>query len=278
MAQQTGEFERITARVFAGWVNQDNGNTRFDGLIVYNAVPPTSVTVACRGRGCGFSETRVFQVPDSGILRLSALRGLRRPVAPGTVLEVTINVPGGTKVGAFRTRRRAAPIFTRRCSFPGALPTACSAPCPPPAGVDPSYCGTAGQALEVPHNGLIWAYSPHTAYTVLHELLLRGIQPGVTVGVICFGKQCSFGARFYVAARSQIRLDNGLRGRRLRPGTVIEVRVLLRNAVGSVLRLRIQRSAPPRFSRLCLLPAVLEPVPCSRPIESPARATAISTS
>jgi hypothetical protein len=273
MAQQTGEFERITARVFAGWVNEDNGKTRFDGLIVYNATPPTSVTVACRGRGCGFSETRAFQVPASGILRLSALRGLRRPVAPGTVLEVTINVPGGKKVGAFRTRRRAAPIFTRRCSFPGALPTACSAPCPPPAGVDGSYCATAGQALEVPHNGLMWAFSPfHPAtYTVLNELLLRGIQPGVTVGVICFGKQCSFGARFSVATRSQIRLDNGLRGRRLRPGTVIEVRVLSRNAVGSVLRLFIQRSAPPRLSRLCLLPAVLEPVPCSRPIEGPVR-------
>lgn len=264
---QTGEFERITARVLAGWVNQDNGKTRFDGLIVYNASSPTSVVVACRGQGCGFSETPLLRVPDSGILRLSGLRGLRRPVPPGTVLEVTIYAPDGQKLVTFRTRRRGDPVVARRCSFPGALPSACSAPCPPPTGIDGSYCATAGEVLELMDNPFDWAWelypvAPGGSYAVLTRMLLRGVRAGVTVGVLCFGKSCPFGSRFYVATHNFVRLDGGLRGQRLKPGTVIEVRVLLGNALGTVVRLVVRRSVVPRLTRLCIYPAELEPRRC----------------
>jgi hypothetical protein len=259
---QTGEFERITARVRAGWVNQDNGTTRFDELFVYNATAPTSVSVACRGLGCAFSRTPELRVPDSGILRLSTLRGLRRPFPPGTVLETTLTVPGGQKVVSYRTRRRGDPTLTRSCSFPGALPSACSAPCPPPAGIDGAYCATAGQDLPRARDAFNWVVAASRDHVKLLQLRLRRVQPGSTVGVFCFGKSCPFGARFYSASGGAMRLEGGLRRRRLRAGTVIEVRTLLGNTVGNVRRLTLRNLASPRYEVLCLYPAELEPRSC----------------
>jgi hypothetical protein len=269
---QTGEFERITARVRAGWVNQDDGRTRFDELVIYNATPSTRVEVACRGTGCGFSTAREVAVGRSGILRLSGLRGLRRPVRPGAVLETTITVPHGSKVVTYRAVRRGDPVITRSCAFEDALPAACTAPCPPPPGVTGDYCATAGQVLARGSDAIRYDWMGRGRNVVFLDMVLKNLPRRATIGVFCFGPDCPFGASFQSASGKTARIVGDLRRRPLRPGTVVEVRVLLGNALATVRRLAIGRGHHIRMTTNCLYPAESAPRACPPVARSAARA------
>jgi Putative metal-binding motif len=100
--------------------------------------------------------------------------------------------------------------------------------------------------------------------TRLRTLRVRDAPPGATVRVRCRVRRCAMRKRRSVAVGSSGRasLTRLFRRRRLRVGTVVEVRITAPNMVGKVVRYRTRRGALPRDRVLCLPPGARKPSRC----------------
>ena len=105
-----------------------------------------------------------------------------------------------------------------------------------------------------------WDYERDGPFTILMRLVVRKIPRGARVEVRCRGGGCPFARRTLRRnRRGSASATKLFRGRRLRPGTVVEVRVTARYAIGAVRRLRMRSGSRPQSTTLCLPPGSTRP-------------------
>jgi putative metal-binding protein len=101
----------------------------------------------------------------------------------------------------------------------------------------------------------------HKGVRVL-RLRVRDAPAGARVTIRCLGKRCRFERRrSKVKANGTANLRRLVR-RRLRPRTMLEVRITAPNSIGKVVRYRIRRGRIPEGRTLCLPPRAKKPVRC----------------
>jgi hypothetical protein len=99
--------------------------------------------------------------------------------------------------------------------------------------------------------------------TTVFELAVKRIPAGGKVEVRCHGKGCPFARRVIAPAGGTAPLTKLFANRKLRRGTVVEVRVTAPGMVGKVVRYTMRtRRKLPRTAPLCLPPGATKPVAC----------------
>ena len=104
--------------------------------------------------------------------------------------------------------------------------------------------------------------------TTVVRLVVKRVPAGARVRVRCGGAGCPF-RRTTVTRRRDGRavLTGRLRGARLAPGTVLEIRITAPLAIGRVVRFTIRRGAVPSFTVRCLAPGSKRAVRCRNVLE-----------
>lgn len=100
-------------------------------------------------------------------------------------------------------------------------------------------------------------------YTTVLALVARKLPKGARVEVRCKGRGCPFGRRTAKVRGSQAVLTKLFRGRRLRPGAVIEVRVTAPGTIGRSIAYTIKAHKLPGGRERCLPPGASRPVRCA---------------
>ena len=131
---------------------------------------------------------------------------------------------------------------------------------PPPPPVQPPPPAPLPRIVVTLSSG----FEPIGATTTLNLLTVRDVPRGSTVTATCKrknGRSC--GIRRFVKrnARGDVKLKRFLR-KKLRPGTVIEVRVTKRGSIGAVKQLKTRRRKRPTITTRCLPPGAKKPVRC----------------
>ena len=99
--------------------------------------------------------------------------------------------------------------------------------------------------------------------TTVFQLAVKRIPAGGKVEVRCDGKGCPFARRVIAPAGGTATLTKLFANRKLRRGTVVEVRVTAPGMVGKVVRYTMRtRRKLPRTAPLCLPPGATKPVAC----------------
>jgi hypothetical protein len=153
-----------------------------------------------------------------------------------------------------------------RVSEPAAAPEPAPGPDPVPA---PAAPGSAPSVAATPprlETTIRPRFRTSRGGTVVRSLRLDGPWRGVTVRIGCFGGRgsCPFERRRVAAARGTD-LARLFDGRRLRPRTVIAIRITKPGATGRYLRFTTRsRSRAPRRWEGCLPPGARRPVGCRR--------------
>ena len=98
--------------------------------------------------------------------------------------------------------------------------------------------------------------------TVLTRLRVRGAPAGAKLVVRCDGGGCPRARRRVTLVDGGARLTGRFAGRRLRPGTVVELRITAPGRIGRVERLVVRRRKDPRRTVLCLPPGGAKPQRC----------------
>ena len=184
--------------------------------------------------------------------------------APGTVsvaLRVTDNL-GVVSTATTKVLQVDAP------PVPPPPPIAPPPPAPPPpAAIAPPPAPPPPPTAQIPRLGSAIVYSARagTRYTVLTALSVRSARAGSTVRLSCTGKRCPFTTKTRRLTKNAARLDllSLVRGKRLRPGAKLEIRVTKPATIGVVRRLTIRAGRSPRSESLCIAPGATRPSPCS---------------
>lgn len=102
------------------------------------------------------------------------------------------------------------------------------------------------------------------AVTTVDRLTVRSIPTGGAVVVACRGGGCPFATKATKLRRGQRReaLAGLFKGRSLRAGATVDVRVTAAGMVGRVHRFRMRRNKEPSDSVLCLAPDSTTPTKC----------------
>jgi hypothetical protein len=94
------------------------------------------------------------------------------------------------------------------------------------------------------------AFSRFTQATLL---LVRDVGPAnATVELRCKGKGCPKSRKRRVGGSRQVNFTSTLRGRKLRVGATLDIRITARGATGKVIRFKIASSRVPRGRVLCI--------------------------
>jgi hypothetical protein len=112
-------------------------------------------------------------------------------------------------------------------------------------------------------NPITYGFRFYPSSARLIRLTVQEVQRGDRIEVRCRGRGCAFKKRLRTgrARRTTEHLVRWFKGRRLRRGAVIEVRITRERYIGKVLRLRIGRGRESRTS-LCLPVGSTRPKPC----------------
>jgi hypothetical protein len=96
--------------------------------------------------------------------------------------------------------------------------------------------------------------------TRVRRLAVRDAPPGASIRLSCRGRPCKLRRRTVKASRNgTASLTRAFKRRRLRAGTVVEVRITAPNAIGKVVRYKTVRGKLPRSRTLCLPPGAKRP-------------------
>jgi len=100
--------------------------------------------------------------------------------------------------------------------------------------------------------------------TEFTTLTVRGIPADATLYITCVGGGCLFRSQTvtHPTAQAEASLTRILGRARFKPGTIIEVRITARNAIGKVLQWTVQRNKTPKLTSLCLVPGATKPTAC----------------
>jgi hypothetical protein len=100
-------------------------------------------------------------------------------------------------------------------------------------------------------------------YVKVGRLVVRDAPADASVQVRCSGRGCPYRRRT-IKRRSDgtFSATKGFRGRKLREGAVVEVRVLVAGSIGKVVRYRIKPPKTPKGKVLCLPPGATRPAGC----------------
>ena len=195
--------------------------------------------------------------------------------------------------GSFETDSGATPTVTRTYSAPGvvfvalrvtddlgvvstttakalqvdAAPVAPPpAPPPPPAVVPPPAPVPPPPAAQPPRLGSAIAYTAkaRTRYTLLTALSVRRARAGSSIRLACTGRRCPFKTRTRRVSKDAAKLDllSMVRGKRLRPGEKLEIRVTKPGTIGVVRRLTVRAGRSPKSESLCIAPGATKPARC----------------
>jgi hypothetical protein len=104
-----------------------------------------------------------------------------------------------------------------------------------------------------------WQYSRR--FTRNRRIVVKGVPSGGRVTVSCRGKGCPSRMPRVRVRRNRATIT-ALRGRKLRVGAVVEVRVTASQMTGKVKRYTIRRGRLPSASELCLPPGARRTTPC----------------
>jgi len=142
------------------------------------------------------------------------------------------------------------------------------APAPAAAAVAPAPGATpAGTAPRLPNLGSAVSYTAKARkqYTLLTALSVRPARSGSTVRLSCSGKACPFGTKTRKVTKDASKLDlrSMVRGKRLRPGAKLEIRVTKPGNTGVARRLTIRAGRSPKSEKLCFAPGAAKPAGCS---------------
>jgi hypothetical protein len=105
-----------------------------------------------------------------------------------------------------------------------------------------------------------WLWDDRTS---VRRLSLTRLPRGAEVRVRCIGRGCPLGVRRITASKRIVSLTKLFKGRKLRTGAAIEIRVTMRGRVGRLFRyvMRSDRREPARMVR-CLPPGARKPTKC----------------
>ena len=150
-------------------------------------------------------------------------------------------------------------------------PPVVAPPAPPPAAlpVAPAPVAPLGPvaAPPLPRLGASVSFTARARgpYTELVALAVRPARAGWTVRVGCSGRSCPVRTTVRRVTRNASKLDLAslVRGRRLRAGSRLEVRVTKPGSIGVVRRLTIREGRGPRSESLCLAPGASRPAACT---------------
>jgi uncharacterized protein (TIGR03437 family) len=116
-------------------------------------------------------------------------------------------------------------------------------PGPPPAPLPPTQPGPAGRPfLPIVAN----SFRTRGALTRFLRLSVSNLPPGSRVELACRGRGCPLKRRRFVPRGGRVALLKALKGRRLRAGTRLEVRVVGPRRELKVVRFTLRRGKPPR--------------------------------
>lgn len=142
-------------------------------------------------------------------------------------------------------------------------------PAPPPPPATPATGSEPPSPEPAPPLSRLASSIAYTAtarrrYTVLTALSVRGAIAGSTVRLACTGLGCPFKTRSHRVVKNAARFEllSLVRGKRLRAGTTLEIRVTKPGAVGVVRRLTIRAGRTPRSHNLCIAPGATKPGAC----------------
>jgi RTX calcium-binding nonapeptide repeat (4 copies)/Putative metal-binding motif len=88
----------------------------------------------------------------------------------------------------------------------------------------------------------------YARYTKVARLVVRDVPAGARVTLRCRGKGCGFRRKTAAAHRGRASLTKLFKGRRLKPGAVVEVRVTAPGKIGSVVRFTVRARKLPTKS------------------------------
>ena len=172
--------------------------------------------------------------------------------------------PDWQPVGVARPPDPAQPIGSATVG-PGLLP---GTPAPPPSSAPPTGRAPTGPAAAARprrlQSGIRSVWSATRRGTTLVRLVVTNVPAGAMIEVRCKGRSCPFTRRTRAVRRAgAVSLQRLLRGRRLRRGVLLEVRVLKRGFIGKVVRFRVQGGRRiPTDRSLCLSPNARRPSRC----------------
>ena len=102
--------------------------------------------------------------------------------------------------------------------------------------------------------------------TLLTKLQVAGLEPGVSVAVVCASDRkpngCPFKRKEFTPAGASLALTPNFKGRNLARGTLVSIDVTRAGATGRRFSLLIRTGKPPKSSTLCLPPGGPKPVKC----------------
>jgi hypothetical protein len=120
-----------------------------------------------------------------------------------------------------------------------------------------------------------WTFAYTPTGTRVVSLRLNGVNPGMSVRIICSGRGCPFRRHAFIARRSHpCRIVKGRRScpgaaplalqkpfaqRILRPGTVITIEIIRAGWIGKVYRFKVGPGREPLVQISCLAPGSSRP-------------------
>ncbi len=135
--------------------------------------------------------------------------------------------------------------------------------------VDPTPAGRSFTTLLRITSRIAHIWRAGTRATTVVRLLVKAVPAGARVGLRCRGADCPFGRSVIRPdRRRRARATGRFRGASLRPGTVVEIRITARHAIGKVSRFTVRSGAIPAHAELCLAPGARRPVKCKNALKA----------
>jgi hypothetical protein len=131
----------------------------------------------------------------------------------------------------------------------------------PGNGIDENCNGADAPLLPIrAHASYTWLVYPR--YTRFTKLSVAPVPTGGHVAVLCRGKGCPFKRKSVAPRNRRANLLRLVRRAKLRPRTVLEIRVTAPATIGTDLRFTMRRNKGPRLRALCLRPGASAPSAC----------------